>query len=38
MPDVSIHKAVYLPYSDVGLFGSYLHGNEVFSAQMQFIS
>eukprot|EP01017_Pseudomicrothorax_dubius_P028600 TRINITY_DN3402_c0_g1_i1.p1 TRINITY_DN3402_c0_g1~~TRINITY_DN3402_c0_g1_i1.p1 ORF type:complete len:519 (+),score=156.42 TRINITY_DN3402_c0_g1_i1:145-1701(+) len=37
-PDISIHKAVYAPYSDSGIFGSYFHGNEVFAYQMLHLS
>jgi processing peptidase subunit beta len=38
LPDVTIHKSFYTPYSDTGLFGSYLHGNEVHSFQMMYMS
>jgi len=38
LPDVSIHKCIYAPYSDTGLFGSYLHGNEVHCWQMLYMS
>mmetsp|Transcript_6035 Transcript_6035/g.6622 ORF Transcript_6035/g.6622 Transcript_6035/m.6622 type:complete len:523 (-) Transcript_6035:167-1735(-) len=38
LPDLTIHKAFYNPYSDTGLFGSYLHGNEVHAPQMLFMS
>lgn len=38
MPDITLHKAEYLPYSDCGLFGNYLYGNEVFANQMLFMS
>jgi len=38
MPDITLHKTEYLPYSDTGLFGSYLYGNEVFANQMLFLS
>jgi len=38
LPDVTIHNTVYQPYSDTALFGSYLHGNEVFANQMYFLS
>lgn len=31
MPDVTLHKCDYIPYSDCGLFGNYIFGNEVFS-------
>lgn len=38
LPDVSIQKSFYLPGSDSGLFGSYLHGNEVHGPQMCMVS
>jgi len=38
LPDVTLHKCLYTPYSDTGLFGSYLHGNEVHSYQMLYCS
>jgi len=38
LPDISIHKCIYAPYSDTGLFGSYIHGNEVHSYQMLYMS
>jgi len=38
LPDITIHKAIYAPYSDTGLFGSYFHGNEVHAFQMYFMS
>jgi processing peptidase subunit beta len=38
LPDLTIHKTFYKPYSDTGLFGSYLHGNEVHAPQMLFMS
>ena len=37
-PDVNIHNTFYFPYSDTALFGSYLHGNEVFGSQMYLVS
>jgi len=37
-PDISIHKSFYMPGSDNALFGSYLHGNEVYGAQMCLVS
>jgi processing peptidase subunit beta len=33
-PDITLHKCLYLPYSDTGLIGNYFHGNEVHSFQM----
>jgi len=38
LPDITIHKSIYTPYSDTALFGSYLHGNEVHAPQMLFMS
>ena len=38
LPDVTIHKSFYFPYSDTGIFGSYLMGNEVFANQMLYLS
>lgn len=38
LPDIQIHKTIYAPYSDTGLFGSYLHGNEVHAYQMLYAS
>jgi processing peptidase subunit beta len=38
LPDLQIHKTIYAPYSDTGLFGSYLHGNEVHAYQMLYVS
>lgn len=35
-PDISIAKSFYMPQSDGGLWGNYLHGNEVHGAQMCF--
>ena len=37
-PDVTLHKCDYFPYSDTGLFGNYLFGNEVFAPQMLYVS
>jgi len=36
LPDVTIHNAHYLPYSDCGLWGQYIFGNEVFVRQMNY--
>lgn len=38
LPDITVQKSFYQPYSDTGLFGSYLHGNEVHSWQMLYVS
>jgi len=38
MPDITLHKSEYYAYSDCGIFGNYLHGNEVFGTQMLFLS
>jgi processing peptidase subunit beta len=37
LPDITIHKSIYAPYSDTGLFGSYFHGNEVHGYQMLYM-
>ena len=29
LPDITVHKCEYLPYSDTGLFGNYLYGHTV---------
>lgn len=38
LPDISIQKSFYMPGGDHGLFGSYLHGNEVHAPQMMMVS
>jgi hypothetical protein len=35
-PDIIAHEPYYHAYSDVGLFGSFLYGNELFTNQMLF--
>lgn len=37
LPDVTMAKSFYLPYSDCGLFGNYFFGNEVFTRQMNYV-
>ena len=37
-PDITLHKCDYITYQDTALFGSYLMGNEVFAAQLQYMS
>jgi len=37
LPDISLHKCMYFPMSDTGMFGSYFHGNEVHGPQMLFM-
>lgn len=37
-PDITLHKCDYITYKDTALFGSYLMGNEVFCAQLQYMS
>lgn len=34
LADVTKGNAIYSPYSDCGLFGTYIYGNEVFARQM----
>ncbi|CAD8046185.1 unnamed protein product [Paramecium sonneborni] len=38
LPDVTYQRCVYYAYSDTGLFGNYLIGNEVFATQMAYVS
>jgi hypothetical protein len=35
-PDIIAHEPYYHAYSDVGLFGNFLYGNELFTNQMLF--
>ena len=35
-PDVTISNAHYFPYSDCGIWGNYMFGNEVFVRQMNY--
>ena len=37
LPDVTIQNCHYAAYSDCGLFGSYLFGNEVFTRAMNLV-
>ena len=37
-PDILVHEPFYFPYSDSGLFGNFLYGNEVFNHQLLFSS
>lgn len=36
LPDVTRAQAIYSPYRDCGLFGTYLYGNEVFARAMAY--
>ena len=36
LPDVQRAQAIFSPYRDCGLFGTYLHGNEVFTRAMAY--
>lgn len=36
MPDIQKGLGIYSPYKDCGLFGTYIHGNEVFTRQMTY--
>ena len=36
LPDVQRGLGIYSPYRDCGLFGTFLHGNEVFTRQMTY--
>jgi processing peptidase subunit beta len=31
LPDVTIHRSLYIPYKDTALFGNYFMGNEVYA-------
>lgn len=35
-PDITIQNTFYHPYSDTGIFGGYMFGNEVFADQLLF--
>lgn len=37
-PDIVLHKPLYFAYSDVGLFGNFLFGNEIWSKQLVLLS
>jgi hypothetical protein len=36
LPDIQKAQAIFSPYRDCGLFGTYLHGNEVFTRAMAY--
>lgn len=36
--DITLQKTMYFPYSDVGVLGSYVMGNEVFAPQVAFMT
>ena len=36
LPDVQKGQGIYSPYRDCGLFGTFVHGNEVFCRQMAY--
>ena len=36
LPDVTRGQAIYSPYRDCGLFGTFLYGNEVFTRMMTY--
>ncbi len=33
-PDIILHKPFYIPYSDTGLIGNFIFGNEIFNREM----
>lgn len=33
-PDIILHKPFYFAYSDTGLFGNFIYGNEMYSQEM----
>jgi processing peptidase subunit beta len=38
MPGIHLQKTFYFPFSDVGLFGTYVNGSEVFGPQICFLA
>ncbi len=37
-PDLILHKPFYFAYSDTGLFGNFIYGNEMYSQEMSVIT
>jgi processing peptidase subunit beta len=37
-PDMILHKPFYLPYSDTGLFGNFIYGNEMYTQEMAVVT
>lgn len=37
-PDMILHKPFYLPYSDTGLFGNFIYGNEMYTPEMSVVT
>lgn len=37
-PDIILHKPLYFAYSDVGIFGNFLFGNEIWNRQLLLLS
>jgi len=37
-PDIVMHKPFYFAYSDIGLFGNFLFGNEIWNQQLVLLS
>lgn len=37
-PDIILHKPFYFAYSDTGLFGNFIYGNEMYSQEMSVIT
>ena len=37
LPDVTRAECLYSPYSDCGIFGNWLFGNEIFTRQMNWL-
>jgi len=33
-PDMILHQPFYIPYSDTGLFGNFIYGNEMYTQEM----
>jgi hypothetical protein len=37
-PDIILHKPFYFAYSDTGLFGNFIYGNEMYSQEMSVVT
>ena len=37
-PDMILHQPFYFPYSDTGLFGNFIYGNEMYSPEMAVVT
>jgi processing peptidase subunit beta len=37
-PDMILHQPFYFPYSDTGLFGNFIYGNEMYTPEMSVVT